>query len=441
MALDEYVLFEREISKGIDEETLFVRLTCEKDFEIAFSYPKYVKMYEVLSTGSPYVIIDFVDAIGAGTNANKIDTNAIFTLYFGRTLEESRSMRMKIAKVDHSNGIGGKSTHVGFSIHFVHESWNSFIHKTHNRGWSNIKYSDVIAQIASESGFNVLGIADTRLTKELVTQTNTSNHKLLKKIIASAMPVAGSNGHFEFGVDLEGNFFCLPVSDLIKKAHESRTDRPPSENRGEIPLFRMDGHPANVRERKDLKNKDNAGYPYLFSSYEVKEDYMPMMMRGAGGITTMYYDFDSGEYRKKNNTLSSSDFDQLSEWSVVHPDDEVNNTRLYGGRDPDTEVKGTNLLSNSTNSVQKVKIKTEGTPFIKIGDIVEVIIPNPPDMYSEPYNETYSGFYMVSGVEHMFRLHKRTAYSNILTLTRHGVDKKDLDGYARSSKGKVTPNS
>lgn len=438
---EEYILFERQIGKGPSEETVFVRLSCEKEYEILFSYPKYVKIHEVLSMGSPYVIVDFLDASGAGTNINKIDTTAIFNLYFGRDLEESRSMRMKIAKVDHANGIGGKSAQVGFSIHFVHESWNSFIHKTHNRGWSNIKYSDIMAQIASESGFNVLGIADTDQTKELVTQTNTSNHKLLKKIIKAAKPSAGSNGHYEFGVDLEGNFFCLPLSDLYAKAHENRTDRPDSENKNAIPLFRMDGHPKPIQQRKELKEKDNSGYPYLFSSYEIKEDYMDKMLHGAGGVTTMYYDFDSGTYVKKDNTFSSSDFDQLSEWSLIHPDDEVRNTKVYGGRDTNTENVGSNQLSKASNKIQTIKIQTEGTPFIKIGDIVELIIPTPPDMYREPYNETYSGYYMVSHVEHVFRLHKRTVYANTLTLTRHGIDKKDLDGYTRSAKGKVKPNS
>lgn len=430
-----YVLFERQIAKQSSEEQIIVQLSCEQDFEIAFAHPKHVKIFEGLSIGSPYIVVDFVDANGDAVNINKMDTNAVFTLSFGKSLAESRTVRMKISKIDFGNKSSGTSSNYAFAVHFVHESWNTFIHHAHNRGWSNVRYSDVVKTIASESGFNVLRIAETPNLISQVTQPNWSNLKLLQKIRNSARPPNRTSGHFEFGIDLEGNFFFMPLSELISKAHENRTDRPPSENRSDVPLFKLEGNPLSEEVRRKLKER-NGFVPQTFHSFSVQENYMDKIIQGAGGITTSYYDFNTGTYKKKENKISESNFDQLSEWSLIHSDNEDASLRMYGGRDSGVEQKGSNRLSESANSIQNITIQCDGTAYVKIGDLVEILIPNPPEVYTTPYNEVYSGYYIVSSVENLFRLDRKTAYKTVLTLSRQGIDKKDLSGYAKSQKGK-----
>lgn len=435
MATNEYVLFERYIGKESEEEPIMIRLSCEKDYEVMFAAPMFVKIYEGLSMGSPYIVVDFWDANGDGVNINKIDTDAIFNLYFGRGLAESRHAKMKIAKVAFDNGKAGTSSRFAFSVHFVHESWNSFIHKTHNRGWKNIKYSEIVTAIAQECKFNVLKISETKKSKLSVVQTDWNNLDLLKRISSKAEPISGSDGHFEFGVDLEGNFFFMPFSDLITNAHENRRDRPDSENRKGMPVLRLDGNSPSQYDRKKM-NEENGKIPVSFSTYSVDENFMDKIIQGAGGVTSMYYDFETGTYVKKDNKLSEQTTSQLSEWTLVHPSNEISSLKIMGGRNPEIQQEAVNRLSNVSNSIQKVKIEADGTPFIRIGDVVEVIIPNPPETYSEPFNEIYSGYYVVASVNNIFRLHKNTAYKTVLTLTRQGIDKKDLEGYVRTTKGK-----
>lgn len=430
-----YVLFERQIAKESSEEQILIQLSCEQDFEVAFANPQYVKVFEGLSMGSPYIIVDFIDANGDAVNINKMDTNAVFTLSFGKSITESRVIRMKIAKIEFGNKSMGTSSNFAFAVHFVHESWNTFIHKTYNRGWSNVRYSDIVSTIASESGFNVRHIAETPNTIPQVTQPNWSNLKLLQHISDRARPKNPATGHFEFGIDLEGNFFFMPLSELISKAHENKVDRPPSENRSTIPLFKLDGNPQNEENRRRLK-EENGFVPQTFHTFSVQENYMNQIMQGAGGITTSYYDFNTGTYKKKENKMSETDIDQLSEWSLIHADNERSSMRMYGGRDAGVEQRGRNRLSDSANSIQRITIQCDGTSYVKIGDLVEVLIPNPPEVYNTPYNEVYSGYYIVSNVENVFRLNKRTAYKTVLTLSRQGIDMKELDGYVRTTKGK-----
>ncbi len=417
-----YVLFERYIAKQSSEEQILVQLSCEQDFEVAFANPQFVKIYEGLSMGSPYIIVDFVDANGDAVNINKMDTNAVFTLSFGKSIEDSRTVRMKISKIDFGNRELGKSSNYAFAVHFVHESWNAFLHQTYNRGWSNIRYSDIVKTIASESGFNVLRIAETPNTIQQVTQPNWSNLKMIQQISDRAKPTNPATGHFEFGIDLEGNFFFMPLSELISKAHENRSNRPASENRSNIPLFKLDGNPLSETERTRLK-EENGFVPQTFHSISVQENYMDKIIQGAGGITTSYYDFETGTYKKKEQKMSETNIDQLSEWSLIHSDNEKSSMRMYGGRDVTIEQKGINRLSNSSNAIQKIEIQCDGTSYVKIGDLVEVLIPNPPEVYTSPYNEVYSGYYIVANIENVFRLHRNTAYKTILTLTRQGIER------------------
>lgn len=94
-------------------------------------------------------------------------------------------------------------------------------------------------------------------------------------------------------------------------------------------------------------------------------------------------------------------------------------------------------MSEVSSSLQEVKIQTEGNSYVKIGDVVEVVIPTQPDQYTQPYNEMYSGYYVVSEIEHLFSLGGQTSFNTRMTLSRQGIDGKEHPNLTRSTVGKI----
>jgi hypothetical protein len=82
-------------------------------------------------------------------------------------------------------------------------------------------------------------------------------------------------------------------------------------------------------------------------------------------------------------------------------------------------------LNSLTN--QKVKIKINGSPSIKVGDTIDIMIPNQVTQEQkivEKYDPEHSGTYLISEVNHVFEPKKRRCYS-FLTLIRDSYGMKD----------------
>jgi hypothetical protein len=82
-------------------------------------------------------------------------------------------------------------------------------------------------------------------------------------------------------------------------------------------------------------------------------------------------------------------------------------------------------LNSLTN--QKVKIKINGSPAIKVGDSIDIMIPNQVTQEQkivEKYDPEHSGTYLISEVNHVFDPKKRRCYT-FLTLIRDSYGMKD----------------
>jgi hypothetical protein len=82
-------------------------------------------------------------------------------------------------------------------------------------------------------------------------------------------------------------------------------------------------------------------------------------------------------------------------------------------------------LNSLTN--QKVKIKINGSPEIKVGDSIDIMIPNQVTQEQkivEKYDPEHSGTYLISEVNHVFNPKKRRCYT-FLTLIRDSYGMKD----------------
>ena len=82
-------------------------------------------------------------------------------------------------------------------------------------------------------------------------------------------------------------------------------------------------------------------------------------------------------------------------------------------------------LNSITN--QKVQIKINGTPSMKVGDSIDIMIPNQvtgEQKIVEKYDPEHSGTYLISEVNHVFDTKKKRCYT-FLTLIRDSYGMKD----------------
>ena len=82
-------------------------------------------------------------------------------------------------------------------------------------------------------------------------------------------------------------------------------------------------------------------------------------------------------------------------------------------------------LNSLTN--QKVQIKINGTPSMKVGDSIDIMIPNQvtgEQKIVEKYDPEHSGTYLISEVNHVFDTKKKRCYT-FLTLIRDSYGMKD----------------
>lgn len=423
----DFTVFERTFAHTEDADGMFVKLTCSEDNELQYVKVKSILINESLGLLIPTMIIDFIDGTGDFVNHNRLNTDAIYTFYFGKSMIDASEIKFKIFNIQHGNGTAGRSKNVGFKVIFSHVSWEESIAIKKNRGWSDIKYSAVVAEVVSNKGFDVVDIEESLVEVELVTQINVADGVLISDIQKKATP-ASKDGYYVFCGRTDNKFFFKSTFELIKTGMDAFKEK-------KMVTLRLGGQPS--RAERDKMYSQNAKVPVSFTGFGGAENYAGNVANGANGITGSYYDWDAGVYVKSTRTLADINSTQLSEWSLIRTATDYVTKNLFGGRSSEVFDKIDNMLSKTSMTMQDVTITLEGQIGLHCGDIVEVIVPTTED--SEiPYNEMYSGFYMVSDVEHLMTLSSATDFISKLVLTRNGMDAKDMKGYVRSKKGKVS---
>lgn len=427
---DEITIFSRIISRDEYNDDYLIALTSEADTQLSAVSVISVDIKNVISTGTPIISIKFVDAHGDLVNINRLNTDAEYYLYFGTSKVDASRLPLKISRIDFANNDSGRSDVYGFTVFFVMSNWDSLIQDVHSRGWRNTKYSDVVAEIASECGFSEIDVSTSKEVRSSVVQPHWSNLSLLRDIRKKAIP-NDTTGHYEFGVNLDNSFFFLSTEELVNRSISRYGGD------GEVPLLKLHGSPENQSEREELK-KSNDGIPANFVQFFSSERFMDSVLQGAGGVESQYYDFESRRFVRTKNTFSESDEKTLSEWAYVHPSNEKSSLKYYGGRNSQVAIEAQTRVSDVMMSTNMFQISSHGSVDFEIGGVIELIIPTPPDKNKAQYNEMYSGFYWVVEVEHMFNLKDgKGTFVSLLTLARNGMNGKDLEGYVASSGGRI----
>lgn len=423
----EFVLFERSIIQEHTDDSLFVRLTCDRDNELEFFRIMTVTFAESLGLMTPMMIIDFEDGSGDLFNYNRLDTEATYTLFFGRSLEDSTQTEYKIADIQYQNGMLGRSTNIRFQVVFAARAWQQFSAEKKTRGWRRKLYSEVVEEIASEGDFGKVVVEPSQRLQSSIIQSGCTDTLFLKDIASYAAP-ASADGHYEYAATLDNRFFFRSTGELIADGVEEY-------QAGNMPLLRLDGQ-AGDRNRHRSK-RENQGVPLNFLGFSGEEDYMRKLSDGASAIETGYYDWENRRYVRGVVHFEEEPVTQLSEWSLLRDDADFISKKMYGGRRGRIENQARNHLSRLALNMQAIHINIEGTHVLHPGKVISVIIPNSVEEAASPYNEMYSGFYMISDVKHQLFLTTSIEYVTQITLTRHGMDTKVLGGYIRSANGRA----
>jgi hypothetical protein len=423
---DDFVVFERLFEKTDSVDGLFIRLTSDKDTRLEYNTVTGISFSESMGNMVPVMIIDFVDGSGDFINHNRLDTDAVYTLYFGRTVEDSYQTKYKIADINTANKTAGRSNNVQFKVIFAHQHWQELTAINRNRGWYDTYYSDVVDEVVADAGFGEVDIEPSKRAISELLQNNKPDNTMIQEIAHSATPES-EDGHYEYCGTLDNRFFFLSTATLIEKGIEVyKNDK--------MPILRLGGNPPPAIREKAFK--DNKNIPVGFLGFSINESYMSNVTRGVTSVDVGYYDWEEGKYIRNTRKYTDLKSTQLSEMSLIRESTDFVSRKLYGGRSPQIVDQANNELSMQSLSMQSIDINIEGQIEMHCGDIVEVIIPTGGDS-EVPYSEMYSGFYMIREIEHAMSLSRSTDFTSRITISRHGVDSKELKGYVSSKRGRA----
>lgn len=425
---EEFTIFQKSIKDFNGYDSYEVRLSSDKDNALTAFTPISLNMTEALSYVSPMVSITFLDLNGDLFNTFKLDPDGNYHIAIGRNLENMVECDIKPTKITLNNQVAGQSRNILFTVHFSHRSWYEMVSKRHNKSWRNARISDIVGDVVESSEFNELDIPETRIVFDRMLQPHWTNVVWLNWLKKRCQSRDDEYGHFEFGTTFEGKFFFKSLATMI---NEQLNDI----QNGDIPVFVMQGQKEQLNERLE-EERDNKQIPAYFLSFNLKEHYMSSVLNGSGGVRSIWYDTKTDTLHDSDITFSDSQSVQLTEWGAIKASHEENRKVIHGGRSSCSDDEALYHISNTINSVNSFDITFEAGPQATIGDVVETIIPVPNEPRLDPFNLTYSGFYMVGSVTHSISF-EDSSFLSSMTLIRQGYDNSDLDGYVQSRKGRV----
>lgn len=434
-----FTIFEKVVSHRHPSHDLFIRLYCEDDIGVSQSIPLRLEIQNEFGMASPIVSVKFRDARGDLFNLIKFQPTARFRLEFGRSTQDSLILNLNATKIDYVNLVAGRPHDIVFHVDFIIDNWYEFISKRHNRGWYQTPFSDIASEILEESGFTDVAVTESEHDEDeldalSVIQPHWTNFNMVKWIMNKSKPSEsiGWDGHYEFGVRLDGEAWFRSINDVIKEKENDIRSK-------SLPILRLNSH--NLKpDNADSAMRSNKNVAPFFVTFSGEENYVDNIIHGAGGFVSAHWDWDSGEYITEEVKFSESEVPQLSDLSSIMSDHEDNLELFFTGRDKRSKYDAEIKTSREAIRMQKFKVATEGTRFLDLFDIIELYIPNTTHDSTEQVNTMYGGVYMISGYHHIFNLGDNVEHTMSVSLSRHGIDdfgSQDLSGYATSGVGKI----
>lgn len=395
-----YTLFEEAV-----KEDLYMKVESDFPSEIFSVAAQSVTLVETLSAASPIMVLRLADQFGDLVNHTYISPDTSYDVYFGKSPNENMKCSFSLSVGTASNYASGVIENVAMEINFLRHNWEKLISQTHSRSWNNVRYSDVVRQIAEEAGFTSFDIEETdeRLS---VIQPGWTNIQLLKWIQGQARSTSGISG-FDIGARLDGSFIFKTFDKLF------------------------DQKPKFEYILSDEYSEDSIW------DMNIIQEYSPMTTQGAFGITYSYFDYENKEFKTDDMVLSETNQRQISDRYFLAKSHEVPMRRMYGGRNTRLVNEAENRILQTANSIQSLKITVKGNTNLHIGDMINIVLQSS-RVSKSPVSEPYSGYWLVSKVSHFVSFQSKM-HQTVLELSRPGMDgtRAEMDRLVKTKVGKI----
>lgn len=395
-----YKLLEQKLS-----DRFYIKIESQFPSQLFAGQGISVLLTESLSAASPIMSVKLMDSVGALVSAAYMSPEVIYTTTFGLDDHNARTAQFSLSTEKGQNVSQGTIENVGMDINFLSNNWPKLISQTHSRSWTQVRYSDVVTQIATECGLSTTDIEQTDQILNVI-QPGWTNYQMLCWIAEHARSSTGNVG-FDMAVRFDNTFSF--------KTYNSFFNVPPKYN-----LY--------LKGRK-MTNRN-------IYNIDFRHDYAPTMSRAGGfGVHTMYFDYNKKQFVASDMDITKTNQAQLSDWYFI-PTAHLNPVqRLYMARDTNAKITAEHNLASASNSVQSVQFSILGDANLHIGDLVNLVLYNSEQLKS-PINEIYSGYWLVSKVTQIIDF-PTSGFTTDLTLVRSGFNGTAITNFAKSAKGKL----
>lgn len=419
----EITLFQKHFrGSEYQTENYYVKLTTDEENEnFLFSFDLIAcSVTEQMEYGGVRAMITLQDMLGDLVNHRIVEGDFEFFLYFGLNEKESSRFHLKPSHISTSTT---NSPHgIMYTVYFVSSNWTEFLDVRHNRAWQQVLYSDIVQEIADELGFENTHITPTKRSVPLAIQPNWTNYKMLQWIQERCTPDTNpAQGAFYFGSTINNGFFFASLGDLIQQQT--------------LPVQGVERTTTRLVMRDVSAQEYTEGFRRI-ANFNVDQDFMGSSLTGGSGITPARYNYMTKTYEKGEPVLyPESSEPMLSDWSVL-PETHVDGSRIkFMHRDPDFKSIARNQVSESNNYTQKVTVEIDGVSDVQLGDVIEIQIPLSEGNSNIPFNEYFSGSYLVTKKKTMSEVRSAKA-TTAMVLSRQGVNGQDVRGLTQTQTGK-----
>jgi len=397
------VIFEKGVS-----ERYYIKLEIDDgrpDARISSFEISSVSIIENMIGNSTYLNVKFIDAVGVLINSHPIVPDNVFTLTYGLTKESSIVSKFKLASMKIDSLSGADTESLLFNVDLIHYKWEEMIKETHSKSWKDNKMSVVLADIISEMEFDETDIEETNKSYDVI-QPSWTNSTMIGWLTKNSTNITNIGGYVYF-LTLDNRFVFSTFDSLYNQ--------------------------KPVKEITHLTlTKESDGYNFL----KIDNNYIPTLLDSGFGTKYTYFDYNTKKYVNATKILTDINERQLSDWYYMSETHMKPSKQYYGGRNTNTETVIENRLLTTANSVQKIDLYINGDTDIHIGNLINLKIPIAKRVRSgEIINETYSGYWLVWKVAHLFSIGDDN-FQTHLFLTRNGINSKEVKGLVKTNKGK-----
>lgn len=384
-------------------DNVYLKMDTESETASTGLHINELTITESFDTGVPYMSMQLLDRAGDITNLTGIDPNGVYNIHFGKNEKETVTIPFQVSTVRESNRVSGAMENVALDISFLEEGWKTFLKGHRSRSWKDSKNSEVLKEIAKESGYYP-EVTTTSGNKDII-QPYWSNAKMTSWLASnSTTEVDGITvGGMIYGITTDKRFLAKPINEFYKKYARW--------------AFKLG----------DDVILDDISFPVA----TITRESIPQMIGGTAGYNSKHFDYNTKEFVTNNVKYSDSKTTQLSEWAYLSKDLETADHVTYGGRDIDykhvTEDQLLRLMGGNT----MMDITVGGNPNYHIGDKVTILIEGT-ESTNVLVNEQFSGDYIILRVDHKIRMSEKLFVSELI-LGRSGVNGLDFKGLAATS--------